>query len=203
MHLPMNDTQSDLVAEDHSGNGNHGAISGATYMQIGNGSGSTLDFEDGDSVNLGGLDVKGSGITLAAWVRADSFTGSGLDGRIISKADGIAANRHVFMLSTVRRGSTEDVVLRGRVRLGGETVTLRANRGLMLPDIWYHTAMVYDGSTMKLYLDGVEVASTRLQPPLVGLVDQDSKIDVSVGSQPDGLAPWLSLIHISEPTRPY
>ena len=57
VHLPMNDTQSDLVAEDRSGNGNHGAISGATYMQIGNGSGSTLDFEDGDSVNLGGLDV--------------------------------------------------------------------------------------------------------------------------------------------------
>ena len=133
VHLPMNDTQSDLVAEDHSGNGNHGAISGATYMQIGNGSGSTLDFEDGDSVNLGGLDVKGSGITLAAWVRADSFTGSGLDGRIISKADGIAANRHVFMLSTTRLGSTDDVVLRGRVRIRGETVTIRANRGLMCP----------------------------------------------------------------------
>ena len=195
VHLTLDDSQAASVAEDNSINGNNGIISGATYVSVsGDGSAFSLDFEDGDSVNLGGLDVNGTGVTLAAWVRADSFTGSGLDGRIISKADGIAANRHVFMLSTVRRGSTEDVVLRGRVRLGGETVTLRANRGLMLPDIWYHTAMVYDGSTMKLYLDGVEVASTRLQPPLVGLVDQDSKIDVSVGSQPDGLAPWDGLI---------
>ena len=195
VHLTLDDSQAASVAEDNSINGNNGIISGATYVSVsGDGSAFSLDFEDGDSVNLGGLDVNGTGVTLAAWVRADSFTGSGLDGRIISKADGIAANRHVFMLSTVRRGSTEDVVLRGRVRLGGETVTLRANRGLMLPDIWYHTAMVYDGSTMKLYLDGEEVASTRLQPPLVGLVDQDSKIDVSVGSQPDGLAPWDGLI---------
>ena len=201
VHLPMNDTQSDLVAEDRSGNGNHGAISGATYMQIGNGSGSTLDFEDGDSVNLGGLDVKGSGITLAAWVRADSFTGSGLDGRIISKADGIAANRHVFMLSTTRLGSTDDVVLRGRVRIRGETVTIRANRGLMLPDVWYHTAMVYDGSSMKLYLDGVEVANVPFTPPLIGLVDRDRKIDVSVGSQPDGSGPWdgqINEVHIAQ-----
>ena len=119
-------------------------ISGATYVsESGDDSAFSLDFEDGDSVNLGGLDVKGAGVTLAAWVKADSFTGSRFDGRIISKADGIAANRHVFMLSTARRGTTDEVVLRGRVRIGGEAVTIRANRGLMLPDVWYHTCLLY------------------------------------------------------------
>ena len=195
VHLTLDDSQTVTVSEDNSRNGNDGTISGATYVsESGDGSAFSLDFEDGDSINLGGLDVNGTGITLAAWVKADSFTGSRFDGRIISKADGIAANRHVFMLSTVRRGSTDDVVLQGRVRIGGETVTIRANRGLMLPDIWYHTAMVYDGSTMKLYLDGVEVVSNSFTPPLAGRVDQDNKIDVSVGSQPDGSSPWDGLI---------
>ena len=191
VHLTMDDNESVTVAEDISGNGLNGAISGATYVpESGDGSTFSLDFKDGDSVNLGGLDLNGTGVTLAAWVKARSFTGKHFNGRIISKADGIAANRHVFMLSTARRGSTDDVVLRGRVRIGGEVVTVRANKGLMLPDIWYHTAMVYDGSTMKLYLDGVEVASNSFTPPLVGMIDQDSEIDVSVGAQPDGLAPW-------------
>ena len=142
-HLTLDGSQTANVAADSSGNGNDGVISGATYVsESGDGSAFSLGFEDGDSVNLGGLDVKGAGVTLAAWVKADSFTGSRFDGRIISKADGIAANRHVFMLSTARRGTTDEVVLRGRVRIGGEAVTIRANRGLMLPDVWYHTAMV-------------------------------------------------------------
>ena len=195
VHLPLDDYETVAIAEDNSGNGNDGAISGANYVPIGDGSSFSLDFESGDSVNLGNLDVSGTGITLAAWVRADSFTGSGLDGRIISKANGIAANRHVFMLSTTRLGTTDEVVLRGRVRLSGETVTIRANTGIMLPSIWYHTAMVYDGSTMKLYLNGEEVANHPFTVPLAGKIDQDRALEVSVGSQPDGKAPWDGLIN--------
>ena len=116
------------------------------------GSPSSLDFDPGDSVSLGGLDVNGTEVTLAAWVKADSFTGPNFDGRIISKADALAANRHVFMLAT-RIVNGTDAELQGRVRIGGQTATFRARSGVMVPGVWYHTAMVYDGSTAKLYLD--------------------------------------------------
>ena len=191
-HLQFDDNQSPSIATDSGPLGNSGSISGAAYVfASGDGSASSLDFEGGDSVNLGGLDVNGTGITLAAWVKADSFTGNNLDGRIISKASGIATTRHVFALSTISRSQgSDDVVLRGRLRIGGRTVNFRASSGLMFPGVWYHAAMVYDESTAKLYLDGVEVFSDFL----TGAIDQDSNVDVSVGAQSDGLAPWDGLI---------
>ena len=158
--------------------------------ESGDGSSSSLEFDGEDVVNLGGLDVNGTGVTLAAWVRADSFPGASNDPRIISKAAGVAANSHVFMLSTTRRGTTDDVVLRGRVRVNGSTTTFRANEGVMLPGVWYHTAMVYDESTLKLYLNGLEVASADVFGP----VDQADFIDVGIGGQPGGGNHWDGLI---------
>ena len=192
VQLPLDDNQTPTIATDSGPIGNNGVISGASYVfESGDGSPSSLDFEGGDLVNLGGLDVNGTGVTLAAWVKADSFTGDNLDGQIITKAAGAAASRHIFTLGTTSRGTgSSDVVLRGRVRIGGETITFRANTGLMLPDVWYHTAMVYDESTLTLYLDGVEVASA----PVTGTVDQDPGIDVTVGAQSNGIFPWDGLI---------
>ena len=191
VHLPLDDAQTAGSATDISGNGNNGSISGASYVnESGDGSPSSLDFNGSGTVNLGGLDVNGSGVTLAAWVRADSFTGNNFDGRIISKASGIATDRHVFMLSTTRRGNTDDVVLLGRVRIDGDTANFRANTGLLQTGEWYHVAMVYDESAMTLYLDGEVVASAGL----TGSIDQDSSVDVAVGSQPNGSNAWDGLI---------
>ena len=144
-HLPFDDSQSPGTAVDISGLGNDGVISGATYVfESGDGSPSSLDFDPGDSVSLGGLDVNGTEVTLAAWVKADSFTGPNFDGRIISKADALAANRHIFMLAT-RIVNGTDAELQGRVRIGGQTATFRARSGAMVPGVWYHTAKVTPG----------------------------------------------------------
>ena len=189
--LSLDDDQTPTIATDSSGFGNNGVISGAAYVpNSGDGSSASLEFDGNDVVNLGALDVNGNGVTLAAWVNADSFPGANNDPRIISKAGGIAANRHVFMLSTTRKGSTGDVVLRGRVRINGSTVTFRANAGAMEPGVWYHTAMVYDESTLKLYLNGEEIASGNITGP----VDQDSSIDVGIGGQPNGGFHWDGFI---------
>ncbi len=193
VHLTLDDSQSPSVATDSSGNENHGTISGASYVfEAADDSLSSLAFEGGNAVNLAGLDVDGSGVTLAAWFKADSFTNnSRLDGTLISKADALAPDRHVFLLSTTRRGvDSTDVVLRGRVRIAGRTATFRANAGLLYPGTWYHAAMVYDGSAAKLYLDGVEVFSDTL----IGTVDRDSNIDVSIGALSNRARPWDGLI---------
>jgi len=86
-HLSLDDDQSPSIATDSSLYGNSGEIFGATYVdETFDGSSSSLEFDGDDVVNLGGLDVNGTGLTLAAWVRADTFPGSNLDPRIISKA---------------------------------------------------------------------------------------------------------------------
>ena len=50
---------------------------------------------------------------------------------------------------------------------------------------WSHAAVTYDGVTLRLYLDAVEVGST----PLSGAVDIAPSVPVTVGSQPPGAGP--------------
>ena len=180
VQLNLDDNQDPSLATDSSGQGNNGTVLNAEYnSDTPDGSSGSLDFESGN-IDLGSLDVNGSGITLAAWIKADSFPGNVRDPRIISKASGTGTNDHIFMLGTVRSGS--DTVLRGRLRVNGSTTTLIASTGELSTDNWYHAAMIYDGATLKLFLDGEEVGSRSLSGP----IEQDATVSVAIGSQPGG-----------------
>jgi hypothetical protein len=180
--LPLDD-ESGTFASDSSGNGYDGTLlNGASFdTTTRDGSPSSVDFDGSDDlIDLGEFDVNGTGLTLAAWFFADDFTGRYDDGRLVSKATGIRDDEHVFMLSTIRAGS--NVRLRGRVRVGGRTTTIIADRGNLGTGRWAHAALTYDGSTVRLYLDGAEVGSTRLS----GSVDVDPSVPIAVGGQPLG-----------------
>jgi hypothetical protein len=182
LHLSF-DEGSGISVSDSSGAGNTGKLVGGPVFrsQTADGSAYALQFDGkNDYVDLGSVDVSGSGLTMAAWFKADSFPGSSQDPRIISKAKGTAANDHVFMLGTIKSGS--DTVLRARVRVDGSTTTLIANSGKLKTGIWQHAAATYDGSYLRLYLDGAEVGKQRLS----GKIDVDPNIKVAVGSQPGG-----------------
>ena len=186
-YFKFDDNTLSTNAEDSSGNGNDGVISGAFYVaKSGDGSPSSLDFDGiDDIVSLGGLDVSGTGITLSAWINANTFPGSSRDPRIISKATSSAPDDHVFMLGTTKLG--DETVLRGRLRIEGVTYTVIADEGTSLDTgVWYHAAMVYDGSAIKLYLNGQEVGTKKS----AGTIDQDSNVKVSIGANPDGLRNW-------------
>ena len=72
-HLAFNDDQTPTIAADSSIHGNSGVILGPQYVsETSDGSARSLEFKGSDSVSLGGLDVDGTGITLAAWIKADS-----------------------------------------------------------------------------------------------------------------------------------
>jgi hypothetical protein len=180
--LPL-DEGSGMVAGDVSGAGNHGLlVNGATWSaQTGDGSPFSVNFDGvDDRIDLGPLAAGGTGLTLAAWFRADTFPGPSSDPRLISKATGVDTNQHVFMLSTVSAGST--IRLRARVRIGGNTTTLIATSGNLSPNQWYHAAMTYDGAALRLFLDGQLVGSM----PLSGAVDAAPSVPVAVGNQPAG-----------------
>ena len=166
-------------ATDSSGYKNHGTINGAVYeSDAGDGTLNSMRFDGSDDViDAGVLDVAGTGLTLAAWFKADSYPGSSQDPRIITKATGAAANDHVFMLGTVK--SDQAVRLRGRVRVNGVTTTLIASGGDLQAGIWYHGTLTYDGTAMRLYLNGADVGSKALS----GAVDQDPAVPVEVGGQ--------------------
>ncbi|MEM0897586.1 MAG: PQQ-dependent sugar dehydrogenase [Verrucomicrobiota bacterium] len=133
----------------------------------------TFDGSD-DAVDLGPLDAaSGTGLTITLWFRADDFGIS--DARFLSKADGQFDQDHYWMISTLN-GSQ----LRLRLRAGGNTTTLISPSGTLSTGTWTHVTARYDGATMKLFKDGVEVASTAK----TGVLDTNGTVDAAIGNQP-------------------
>jgi hypothetical protein len=184
------------VAADSSGNGLDGAISGATWVSPGaDGTGFCLDF-DGQGTNLvdlGNFDVTtGTGLSISLWYKADNLDTPGNDPRMFSKAIGGASQDHWFMLSSSRVGGNK--VLRFRLKTDGDTGELKADTttGLIDLDVWTHAAAVWDGATMKLYKNGVEVGNLAKG----GTLSTNPDANVAIGNQPVGTPgrPWDGLI---------
>jgi hypothetical protein len=178
------------VAGDLSGMGNDGTLlNGAAFeASTGDGSASAVRFDGvNDLIDLGNLDVNGTGFTLVVRFNAVSFPGLQHDPRLISKASGAEAYEHVFMLGMFKwqreTEPTEDVRLRGRIRIGGVTRTVIASQGAIETDRWYHAAMTYDGTELRLYLNGAQVGGVT---GLSGPVDTAPTVAVAIGGQPPG-----------------
>ncbi len=173
-----------------------GAVSGTVHDAnwVTGYDGQSLQF-DGDQsyVDLDAIDLpsNASGLTLAAWIKIDD-TGSIDDRRIISKATGTAENDHYWMLSTIDVGRNSR--LRFRLKTGSNpakgTTTLIANAGDLQSGTWYHAAATYDGSEMKLYLDGRLVGRTAKS----GAVATSGGVEAYIGANPSGGKHWQGLI---------
>jgi len=178
------DEGSGTVANDASGNGHHGTLVGGPQW-VGGKIGGALNFDGQDDlVEIGAFDVVGPGITLAGWIRPDTFNIN--DGRVITKAVEWGENDHWWMLSTIASGG--EVRLRFRLKTEGQnTTTLIASSGALVEEQWQHAAATWDGATMRLFLDGEEVGSVDKGGAAVATNPDAS---AAIGSQPtDAFAP--------------
>jgi len=152
-------------------------IAGASPTPGRHGAGLRFDGSD-DYVDAGFLDVSGSALTLAAWVRMEQ--GERPDPRVISKASGWGEQDHFWMLGFT--GSAARPMLRFRLRTHGRTLTLNASRAPVELGRWSHVAAVYDGREMRLCLDGQTVATSGQSGP----IDTDDRVPVWIGGNPPG-----------------
>jgi hypothetical protein len=176
--LGMGFEESGPNALDLSPNQNHGAITGSVIRAVAGEYGGVLEFNgNGGRVDLGGLDIPGGALTIACWMRADTFNIS--DARLISKATGPNEADHVWMLSTVASNG-----IKPRLRLkttGGATTTLIGTVNL-IAGTWTHLAATYDGSTVRLYVNGQAAGSAAK----TGGIAQASTVPAVIGDQPEG-----------------
>jgi hypothetical protein len=141
-----------------------------------------------DYVDLNKMDLSGNKMTILCWFKADAFNIDDL--RFISKASGITADSHYWMLGTVRSGS--DMLLRMRLRTGTSTATLNATTGTLEAGAWTLATATYDGLWMKLYKNS-QLVGTGL---MLGNVAQNDQVPVWIGGNPDGESsrPFLGTI---------
>jgi fibronectin type 3 domain-containing protein len=135
---------------DSSGNGNNGTVASATWSTAGkygdalsfNGTSSLVTIPDSTSLHLS------SGMTLEAWVNPSTVNAAWRD--VIYKA-----NDNFYLEATSTNSSRPD----GGLIAGGSyadafgTAALAANT-------WAYLTETYDGSTLRLYVNGTQVAST-------------------------------------------
>jgi hypothetical protein len=156
------------TAADTAGARTGTLTNGALWTAGRSGSAVTLDGVD-DYVAVPTFDVSGSAITIAGWVRNSSF--STTDQRLISKTTGTT---NYWTLGT------NASALRFRLRTGTSETTL--DGGTLQPNTWYHAVATYDGATMRLYLNGVQVASTAK----TGALATAATVPVGIGRNPAG-----------------
>jgi len=173
------DETSGTIAHDASGNGHDGTIIGEPKWSAGK-IGGALEFNGtGDVVDLGAFDVVGPGITLAGWLKPNGFGIN--DSRVLTKADEWGENNHWWMLSTIAEAGEIRLRFRLKTTDGQNTATLIADSGVLEIGEWQHAAATWDGTTMRLYLNGEEVGSTAKGGDAVAT---DASVKASIGSQP-------------------
>lgn len=176
--LGMGFEETGSQAKDLSSHAHHGTIVAPASRTIAGEYGGVIDFNGGGGmINLGGLDIPGSAVTISCWIRPDSFSIS--DARLISKATGINETDHVWMLSTIPNNGTKP-----RMRLKtstGDTATLIGTANIVA-GAWTHLAATYDGSAMRLYVNGQPAGSMAK----TGTIVQAPSIPAAIGNQPQG-----------------
>ena len=109
-------------------------------------------------------------LTAEAWVK---FRAGGTDDMQRAVCNGFQG----FSLGLWRSGSTCRFF--GEVRIGGGNVWAIGSE-YYNEEEWHHIACTYDGSALKLYVDGVEKAET----PAVGPVETNTGL-LAIGARPD------------------
>ena len=123
------------------------------------GSGYSLDLNGSSQyATAGTINLSGNQITIAGWMKADQFKSGfpfissfmgieqgGTNSAFLRLGDAtLANNKFQFILS-----------------INGTQAKLDGNQGL-LTNQWYHVAATYDGSQMRIYINGILDASTSM-----------------------------------------
>ncbi|MEE9525510.1 MAG: LamG-like jellyroll fold domain-containing protein [Candidatus Woesearchaeota archaeon] len=154
--------------KDYSGYSNDGTVSGATWNATGGYDGyGAYDYNAGNNrITLSGTnfaEITAGNLTLSMWVK----TTDGNHQALFSQLDGGGTGRTWLTISTSTCSNKEIAAALGGTILCSTTPTIL--------ETWYHITLTYDGTDLKLYIDGEEEASDARS------IDEDADGDFLLG----------------------
>lgn len=180
-HWPLDETEG-IVAQDLSG-GQHGTvIGGATWHPSAGHHGGAIRFDQvSQRITMGACDIttSGNGFSISVWVKPDMVSGN--ERMVVAKTIGPQAIDQAWSLSFVNA-----TALRFRLRLAGTTHELTTSQLSIFSGAWYHVVGSYNGSQMKLHVNGSLLATLSVS----GTVGFHPDSPASIGAQFTGTAPF-------------
>ena len=143
---------------DRSGNANTGTLSNATWSTSGkfgnslffNGTNARVNINDSNSLDLT------SGMTLEAWVRP-SLANTVFQTVLMKEQTGNLIYA-LYSNTDTSRPDTEDII--------GGAARVLSGPGALPTGAWSYLTATYDGSTLRLYLNGTQIAQTAVSGAL-------------------------------------
>ncbi len=135
-----------------------------------------LNLRDSPTLDLNGL----SAFTVEAFVKPTATN----DGQIIASSGRFLASSPVTQAFSLQMVSSQ---LEGRLNLGGTTYIVDSGSGNTLSsNTVYHVAMSWDGSTIRIFINGTLVASRSASGTIQQAITEDVTIGPSIYDWPDG-----------------
>ena len=170
---------------DSSTHSNHGSLTGGPTWVAGV-RGQAMDFNGttqyGVVPDAGSLDITDS-ITLAAWVKPEQLATQYL----VKKATNGGTNGYELSLSSSGSSWPNKVFFRFNQATSGDTY--RINSTTLYPyggSTWIHIAGTYDGTTMRLYVNGVQESSLATTIAIAA-----NSLGLGIGAQADGVSKFM------------
>ncbi|MEN6428227.1 MAG: LamG-like jellyroll fold domain-containing protein [Phycisphaerales bacterium] len=141
------DEGSGAKANDSSGKGHHGTVIGTVEWTTGMVGGAIVLGGDGDYVDLGNPADWPAGAearSMCAWAKTE---------------DVLATWHFAVAYGTGATNQAMFIGLNGTAFYGGGYGNDVSISNFWEVDVWHHIALTYDGTTARLYADGIEVAS--------------------------------------------
>lgn len=189
-HWPLDETSGTIVHDIVSGS--HGIlVAGASLAPDEGRHGGAVRFDGAiDRIDLPPCDITsgGQGFSISLWVKPDMV--SGAERVLIAKASGAGTNQHLWSLSIV-----DGSAVRFRLRAGNSTTELTTPPSSMFSGAWYHVSGSYDGSSMRIHVNGALIAFGQKS----GMVGFNPEMPASMGARNDGTAPfsgWIDHVRI-------
>lgn len=180
-HWPLNESSGN-IAHDVYGSSHGQLLGGASWAPSAGHHGGACRFDGvDDRILLGPCDItSGTGqFSVSAWVRPDFVTA--MDRTLLAKTVGPSAQDHIWSMSFVG-GSA----LRFRLRTGPVTTELSTSPSSIFSGTWYHVVGSFDGSMMRIYLNGSVLAAT----PATGSMGYHPQAPASIAALSTGAAPF-------------
>ncbi|MHC4498061.1 MAG: LamG-like jellyroll fold domain-containing protein [Planctomycetota bacterium] len=121
-----------------------------------------------------GLDITGN-LTLVAWIRLASVAA---DRGIIAKTDGTSDKAYYLYLN-----AGPPAALRAKVSNDGSSQVTVQGGTTLVTNTWYHVALVYNGTDLRLYLNGSLDENGALNPLSYSSGINNSSTAFAIGSQ--------------------